>query len=355
MAKSTYKDAGVDLDLYRKSMAKLPHHLHRTFTPRVIGVDGGFAGLFQLDFSNQLFARNYKDPILVSCTDGVGTKLKVAHQTDRHNTVGIDLVAMSVNDAICCGAEPLFFLDYVAMSHDDPDRLEQIVRGISDGCLMANCSLLGGETAIMPDLYAPGDYDLAGFCVGVVERNALLDGSAIVPGDLILGLASSGLHSNGYSLARKVVFEEADMATTDKVDQLDATVGDVLLEPTRIYVKPVQSILTHYKVKHVVHGIAHITGGGLHENLERILPAAAHAVIHRDSWTIPPVFNWIQGLGDIDQEEMEHVFNMGLGLAMVISPFYAESIRSQLSEQDIESWTIGEIIGGPRGVSWKPE
>ncbi len=355
MAKSTYKDAGVDLDLYRKSMAKLPHHLHRTFTPRVIGVDGGFAGLFQLDFSNQLFARNYKDPILVSCTDGVGTKLKVAHQTDRHNTVGIDLVAMSVNDAICCGAEPLFFLDYVAMSHDDPDRLEQIVRGISDGCLMANCSLLGGETAIMPDLYAPGDYDLAGFCVGVVERNALLDGSAIAPGDLILGLASSGLHSNGYSLARKVVFEEADMAAADRVDQLNATVGDVLLEPTRIYVKPVQSILTHYKVKHVVHGIAHITGGGLHENLERILPATAHAVVDRDSWTIPPVFGWIQGLGDIDQEEMERVFNMGLGLVMVISPFYAESIRSQLSEQEIESWIIGEIIDGPRGVSWKPE
>lgn len=355
MAKSTYKDAGVDLDLYRKSMAKLPHHLHRTFTPRVIGVDGGFAGLFQLDFSNQLFARNYKDPILVSCTDGVGTKLKVAHQTDRHNTVGIDLVAMSVNDAICCGAEPLFFLDYVAMSHDDPDRLEQIVRGISDGCLMANCSLLGGETAIMPDLYAPGDYDLAGFCVGVVERNALLDGSTIVPGDLILGLASSGLHSNGYSLARKVVFEEADMAITDKVDQLDATVGDVLLEPTRIYVKPVQSILTHYKVKHVVHGIAHITGGGLHENLERILPPTAHAVIDRDSWTIPPVFNWLQRLGDIEQEEMERVFNMGLGLAMVISPFYAESIRSQLSDQNIESWIIGEIIDGPCGVSWKPE
>ena len=355
MAKSTYKDAGVDLDLYRKSMAKLPHHLHRTFTPRVIGVDGGFAGLFQLDFSNQLFARNYKDPILVSCTDGVGTKLKVAHQMDRHNTVGIDLVAMSVNDAICCGAEPLFFLDYVAMSHDDPDRLEQIVRGISDGCLMANCSLLGGETAIMPDLYAPGDYDLAGFCVGVVERNALLDGSAIAPGDLILGLASSGLHSNGYSLARKVVFEEADMAAADRVDQLNATVGDVLLEPTRIYVKPVQSILTHYKVKHVVHGIAHITGGGLHENLERILPATAHAVVDRDSWAIPPVFDWIQGLGDIDQEEMERVFNMGLGLVMVISPFYAESIRSQLSEQEIESWIIGEIIDGPRGVSWKPE
>jgi phosphoribosylformylglycinamidine cyclo-ligase len=355
MAKSTYKDAGVDLDLYRKSMAKLPHHLHRTFTPRVIGMDGGFAGLFQLDFANQLFARKYQDPVLVACTDGVGTKLKVAQQANRHDTVGIDLVAMSVNDAICCGAEPLFFLDYVGMSHDDPDRLEQIVRGISEGCLMSDCSLLGGETAIMPDLYAPGDYDLAGFCVGVVERHALLDGTAIVPGDLILGLASSGLHSNGYSLVRKVVFEQAGLAIEDKITQLNANVGDVLLEPTRIYAKPVWNILSHYKVKHVVHGIAHITGGGLHGNLDRILPAGAHAVIQRGSWTIPPVFPWIQDLGNIDPDEMERVFNMGLGLVMVISPFYVESIRHQLADQGIESWMIGEIIDRPQGVSWKAE
>lgn len=355
MAKSTYKDAGVDLDLYRKSMAKLPHHLHRTFTPRVIGSTGGFAGLFQLDFANQLFARNYQDPVLVACTDGVGTKVKVAQQANRHDTVGIDLVAMSVNDAICCGAEPLFFLDYVGMSHDDPDRLEQIVRGIAEGCLMSDCSLLGGETAIMPDLYAPGDYDLAGFCVAVVERHALLDGTAIIPGDLILGLASSGLHSNGYSLARKVVFEQAGLGIEDEIKQLHANVGDVLLEPTRIYAKPVGNILSHYKVKHVVHGIAHITGGGLHENLERILPTGAHALIQRGSWTIPPVFPWIQELGDIDPDEMERVFNMGLGLVMVISPFYAESIRHQLADQGIASWTIGEIIDRPQGVSWKSE
>ena len=206
MAKSTYKDAGVDLDLYRQSMARLPRLLHRTYTPRVLSADGGFAGLFQLDFANKLFARNYEDPVLVACTDGVGTKLKVAQVMDQHDTVGIDLVAMSVNDAICCGAEPLFFLDYIAMSHDDPVRLEQLVEGISEGCLQADCSLLGGETAIMPDLYSPGDYDLAGFCIGVAEKNGLLDGTSISAGDHILGLASSGLHSNGYSLARKVVF-----------------------------------------------------------------------------------------------------------------------------------------------------
>src|SRR5215470_6654938 len=207
MAKATYKDAGVDLEVYRQSMARLPPLLHRTFSPRVMPLDGGFAGLFQLDFANHLFARNYKQPVLVSCTDGVGTKLKVAQQVGRHDTVGIDLVAMSVNDALCCGAEPLFFLDYVAMSHDDPVRLEEIVTGISRGCLEADCALLGGETAIMPDLYARGDYDLAGFCVGVVQREKIIDGKAIAPDDVVIGVASSGLHSNGYSLARKIVFD----------------------------------------------------------------------------------------------------------------------------------------------------
>src|SRR5262249_50609222 len=220
MAKATYKDAGVDLEVYRQSMARLPRLLHRTFTPRVLPLDGGFAGLFQLDFANHLFARRYQQPVLVSCTDGVGTKLKVAQQVGRHNTVGIDLVAMVVNDALCCGAEPLFFLDYVAMAHDDPVLLEQVVEGISNGCLEADCALLGGETAIMPDLYAPGDYDLAGFCVGVVERNRVIDGRAIEPGDAVIGVASSGLHSNGYSLVRKIVFEIAGLKANDSVDEI---------------------------------------------------------------------------------------------------------------------------------------
>src|SRR4051812_49422624 len=246
MAKATYKDAGVDLEVYDQAMARLPRLLHRTYSPRVIPNDGGFAGLFQLDFQNQLFARKYEDPVLVSCTDGVGTKLKVAQLTGVHNTVGIDLVAMSVNDAICCGAEPLFFLDYVAMSHDDPALLEQIVTGISQGCIEADSALLGGETAIMPDLYARGDYDLAGFCVAVVERRKLIDGRSISPEDVVLGVASSGLHSNGFSLARKVVFEIAGLAADEQVAELGISVGEALLAPTRIYVRPVRRVLNYY-------------------------------------------------------------------------------------------------------------
>ena len=352
MAKTTYKDAGVDLDVYRESMARLPKLLHRTYSPRVISNDGGFAGLFQLDFTSALFARKYQDPVLVSCTDGVGTKLKVATLTGVHNTVGIDLVAMSVNDAICTGAEPLFFLDYVAMSHDDPNLLEQIVEGVSAGCVDADCALLGGETAIMPDLYARGDYDLAGFCVAVAERKKLIDGRSISPDDTILGLASSGLHSNGYSLVRKVVFDMAGLDAKDHVAELDATVGATLLQPTRIYVRAVRRVLNYYTVKRVVHGIAHITGGGLHENLERILPEGIEALIDRGSWPVPAVFGWLARLGEIEADEMDRTFNMGIGLTLVVSPHYAESIRHQLADCGIESWTIGRTASGSRGVRW---
>lgn len=352
MAKATYKDAGVDLEVYRQSMARLPKLLHRTYSPRVIPNDGGFAGLFQLDFSSPLFSRKYEDPVLVSCTDGVGTKLKVANLAGVHNTVGIDLVAMSVNDAICCGAEPLFFLDYVAMSHDDPTLLEQIVEGISNGCVEADCALLGGETAIMSDLYARGDYDLAGFCVAVGERKRLVDGKSISPGDVVLGVASSGLHSNGYSLARRVVFDIAGHGIEDRIEELDATVGQLLLEPTRIYVRTVRRVLGYYKVKRVVHGIAHITGGGLHENLERILPEGIRVEIDRGSWTVPGVFSWLQRLGEIDADEMDRVFNMGVGLVLVVSPHYAESIRHQLADSGFESWTIGRATAGEKSVVW---
>lgn len=352
MARATYKDAGVDLDTYRQAMARLPRLINRTQTPRVLRLEGGFAGLFQLDFANELFARRYRDPVLVSCTDGVGTKLKLASMTGVHNTVGIDLVAMSVNDAICCGAEPLFFLDYVAMPKDDPPLLEQIVEGIAAGCLESDCALLGGETAIMSDMYASGDYDLAGFCVGVVERKHVIDGHAIVPDDVVLGVASSGLHSNGFSLVRKVVFEMAGLSPDDTVDELDQTVGETLLEPTRIYVRAVRDILAHYKVKNVVHGIAHVTGGGLHENLHRILPEGVLAVINRGSWTVPPVFTWIQRLGDVAEDEMHQVFNMGVGLVLVVSPYYAESIRHQLDDHGLTSWVIGRVREGNRGVKW---
>ncbi|MBN2023735.1 MAG: phosphoribosylformylglycinamidine cyclo-ligase [Pirellulales bacterium] len=344
MAKLTYKDAGVDLDAYRAAMARLPRLIGRTQTPRVIRLDGGFAGLFQLDFAHPLFARRYEEPVLVSCTDGVGTKLKVASAMGVHHTVGIDLVAMSVNDAICCGAEPLFFLDYVAMPKDDPELLEQIVRGVTDGCLQCDCALLGGETAILPDVYGEGDYDLAGFCVGVVERRHVITGQAIVPGDAILGVASSGLHSNGYSLARKIVFEAAGLSVGDFVEELGRTVGEALLTPTRIYARAVRQVLGHYKVKNVVHGIAHVTGGGLKENLDRIVPSGVRAEIDRGSWPVPPVFTWLARLGQVDDDEMAQVFNMGIGLVLVVSPFYAESIQQQLARRGLPSWPIGRMV-----------
>jgi phosphoribosylformylglycinamidine cyclo-ligase len=346
MSKATYKGAGVDLDIYRQSMARLPGLMHRTFSPRVLRLDGGFAGLFQLDFHSPLFRRTYDDPVLVSCTDGVGTKLKVATQAGVHDTVGIDLVAMSVNDAICCGAEPLFFLDYVAMSHDDPDILEQIVRGISQGCLAADCALLGGETAIMPDLYARGEYDLAGFCVGVVERKHLITGRAIDVGDRVLGISSSGLHSNGYSLARQAVFQIARLSVADPVPALGTTVQQLLLEPTRIYARAVRQVLLRYKVKNVVHGIAHITGGGLAENLARILPKQVDVQIDSTSWPVPSVFPWLQRLGQIDDNEMQRVFNMGIGLTLVVSSFYSNRIRQALEQAGYPCYEIGHVTPG---------
>lgn len=352
MAKVSYKDAGVDLEVYDEAMTRLPRLMHRTFSPRVLKLDGGFAGLFQLDFASRLFARKYVDPVLVSCTDGVGTKLKVATLVDKHDTVGIDLVAMSVNDALCCGAEPLFFLDYVAMSHDDPERLEALVKGVSDGCVEADCALLGGETAIMPDIYARGEYDLAGFCVGVAERRHLIDGRSIVPGDVVWGIASSGLHSNGFSLVRKVVFDLAGLGVDDAVAELGSTVGEALLTPTRIYARPIRRILSHYKVKNVIHGIAHITGGGLAGNLERILPEGVQANLDRGSWPIPPIFTWLQKLGGIENDEMDRVFNMGIGLALVFSPYYESTITSMLADYGLPHWRLGQIATGSRGVVW---
>jgi phosphoribosylformylglycinamidine cyclo-ligase len=352
MAKATYKDSGVDLAVYEESMARLPRLLRRTHSPRVLPNEGGFAGLFQLDFSKGLFARNYQEPVLVSGTDGVGTKLKVAQLAGRHATVGIDLVAMCVNDVLCCGAEPLFFLDYVAMSHDDPALLEAIVEGISAGCVDSDMALIGGETAIMPDLYVRGDYDLAGFCVGVVEKSKVLDGSTITPGDVVLGVASNCVHSNGYSLVRKIAFEIAGRKVDDHVEALGGTVGDVLLRPTTIYARAVRSVLTHYKVKSVVHGIAHITGGGLHENLARILPPGVGITIDRNSWPIPPVFTWLQQQGEVEDAEMHRVFNMGVGLTLVVSPHFAPSIQQQLAASGLASWPIGRAVAGDAEVAW---
>lgn len=342
---STYRDAGVDLDIYAESMGRLPALMHRTFSPRVLRNDGGFAGLFRLDFEGKLFARNYRDPVLVSGTDGVGTKLKIAQSTGRHSTVGIDLVAMCVNDLLCTGAEPLFFLDYVAMGKDDPDRLEQIVRGISDGCVAADCSLLGGETAIMPDMYGAEDYDLAGFAVGVVDSAKLIDGKAIAVGDKVIGLASSGVHSNGFSLVRKVL-RDAGLGFDSDVADLGGVVADELLRPTLIYADAVRMVQTHYRVKQVIHGIAHITGGGIEENLDRILPKTVDARVDPTTWPVPPVFTWLQKTGDVATAEMRRVFNMGIGLTLVVSPYYSQSVIARLAESGHAAYEIGEIIPG---------
>ena len=352
MSPITYKDSGVDLELYEQAMQKLPRLMHRTFSPRVMRNDGGFAGLFQLDFNCALFARNYKQPVLVSGTDGVGTKLRVAQMAGSHATVGIDLVAMCVNDVLCCGAEPLFFLDYVAMSRDNPPMLEQIVRGISDGCVQADCSLLGGETAIMPDHYQGDDYDLAGFCVGVVDKENLISGQQIAAGDVIIGIGSSGFHSNGYSLIRKAVFGVGGLQVGDYVQQLGMTVGQALMTPTLIYANLTRKVLSHYKVKNVVHGIAHITGGGLLENSERILHPRVDLVFQRGSWHVPPVFSWVQQLGNIDHDEMDHVFNMGLGMVLVVSSYYAKSILEMAHSLGYRASLVGIVQAGTGVSRW---
>jgi phosphoribosylformylglycinamidine cyclo-ligase len=351
MAKLTYRDAGLDLELYEESLRAMAPFLRRTHTPRVLDGIGGFASLFSLDYNSRLFSRNYRRPVLVTCTDGVGSKLKVAGLVNRHDTVGIDLVAMSVNDCLCTGGEPLVFLDYLAMPRDDPRLVAELIKGISNGCMEADCALVGGETAILPDFYQPGDYDMAGFCVGVVERDRIVNGRAIQLGDRLIGLASSGLHSNGYSLVRKVVFERARLSINDFVPELGRTVGEELLEPTRIYVRAMQGLFRHYPVKkRVIRGIAHITGGGLLDNVPRVLPPNCRAVIRREAWPVLPVFSWLQGLGDIEQSETDRVFNQGLGLVLIVSPYYAESIVRRLMEDRYPAYDIGEIKSGPAGV-----
>ncbi len=340
MAKATYKDSGVDLEIYAESMSRLPKLVQTTFSPRVMRLDGGFAGLFHLNGDN----KKYDDPVLVSCTDGVGTKLKLACLLGKHDTVGIDLVAMSVNDAICCGAEPLFFLDYVAMPKDDPNRLEELVDGIAEGCRQAGCALIGGETAILNDLYQPGEYDLAGFCTGVADRAKIIDGKSIERGDVLIGVASSGFHSNGYSLIRKVVLDIAGLTVDQKIPELDGqTVGDVLLKPTKIYVKPALALLEKYGANDGIRGIAHITGGGLEENLSRVLPQGLSLDINWNAWVIPPVFRWVQKLGEIEEEELRRVFNCGIGLVLVVRPDLVQEIVKSLDEMNLQNWTLGTV------------
>jgi phosphoribosylformylglycinamidine cyclo-ligase len=356
----TYADAGLNLETYARTMSGLVPLLHRTWdTTRVItpkfkgagGKGGSFASLFDLDPNRGLFRRKYKHPVLVTCTDGVGSKLKIAQLMKRYDTVGIDLVAMSVNDLICTGGEPLGFLNYLAMPADDELLTIKLVQGVSDACLECDCALLGGETAILPDFYQPGDFDMAGFASGIVERDRIIDGGGIQPGDAIIGLASSGLHSNGYSLVRKIVFDHAKLSIDTSVPELNATVGDALLTPTRLYVKPIRQVLNHYPVKkRVIRGLANITGGGLPDNLGRILPPGRRAVIDHAAWPLPPLFQWLQALGDVTDAEMAKVFNLGIGFAIVAAPHFTDSIIAQLAGCKVEAWKIGVIEDGDAGV-----
>lgn len=334
-----YRSAGVDLDVYEQSMKRLPSLMEATKNPGVMSLPGGFAGLFHLGAM-----RDWKDPVMVSGTDGVGTKLRVAIEVESFSTVGIDLVAMCVNDCLCLGATPLFFLDYIAMDKDNSDLLEQVVRGISDGCIQSGAALLGGETAIMPDMYAPGDFDLSGFCVGAAERSELINGrERIVAGDVVIGIPSSGFHSNGYSLIRKAVFEHAGLKADEPLDQFDGrTVGDILLTPTRIYAPEVAAVLAAAGNENV-HGIAHITGGGIAENLERILPTGIDVAIDRSAWEVPEMFNWVQQLGRIARPEMDRVFNMGLGMVVIVPEASAETVRAAASTDDYPATIIGQV------------
>lgn len=338
MSSLTYQSAGVDLEQYAEAMSRIPKLIQRTQGPRVMPLVGGFAGLFQL----QGDGRKYNDPVLVSGTDGVGTKLKVAAMCRKYDTVGIDLVAMCVNDCLCLGAEPLFFLDYLAIPKDDPQLVEDLVKGVSDGCIEAGMALVGGETAILPDLYQPGDFDLAGFCVGVVERSRIIDGRQVQQGDVLIGLSSSGVHSNGYSLVRKIVFEHAGLSIDDVVFKEGTTVGDVLLTPTRIYVSAIRKLLESAICEQIT-GLAHITGGGLQENIDRILPEGLRAAIDRTSWTRPAVFDWLQQLGNVDVEEMFRVFNMGIGFVVVVRSAAVEQVLKTLSDLGESPVVIGRI------------
>jgi len=323
----SYEESGVSIDANDEMVGQIYSAVASTFGPRVIELPNGFAGMFRLDFDEKLFKRNYKNPVLVACTDGVGSKVQLAGEMKKFDTVGIDLVAMSVNDMLVQGAEPLFFLDYLAVNKLKPPMIAELVKGVAAGCREADCALIGGETAEMPDTYAPGDFDMAGFAVGVVERKRIIAGQTVTKGDVILGLASSGIHSNGYTLVRNICFKKAGLKITDVVDELGgAALGDVLLEPTRIYVRPVVKLLSRYKVKKVVHAMAHITGGGLVGNIPRVLPKSCNAVLKKSSWPKPEIFTFLQNTGPVEEQEMYRVFNMGIGYVLIVAEDFADSI-----------------------------
>lgn len=328
----SYKDAGVDINAGNDLVSRIKPFAKSTMRDGVMGGLGGFGALFEVPMNR------YQQPVLVSGTDGVGTKLKLAMELNCHDTIGIDLVAMCVNDLIVQGAEPLFFLDYYATGKLNNDIAADVIKGIASGCQMANCALIGGETAEMPGMYQSDDYDLAGFCVGVVEKSNILDGSKVTSGDVLLGLASSGPHSNGYSLIRKII--EHAKADINAPFEQDKTLGKALLEPTKIYVKTMLSLLNQYDI----HAISHITGGGITENLPRVLPPNTKAIINLNSWQKKSIFNWLQDNGNVNQDEMLRTFNCGLGLIIAVNADDADDIKNSLNELGESVYQIGEVV-----------
>ena len=329
----TYKDAGVDIAAGNSFVNMIKPLVKSTFRPEVMAEIGGFGGLFSLN------ASKYKNPVLVSGTDGVGTKLKIAFMADSHDTVGIDLVAMCVNDIVVQGAEPLFFLDYLATGMLLPEKAASIVKGIAEGCRQAGCALIGGETAEMPGFYADGEYDIAGFAVGVVDRDNIIDGSCIAVGNRLIGIASSGLHSNGYSLARKLVFERMGLGIDSELPGTGRTVAEELLTPTRIYIRSIMNLLKDFTIK----GIAHITGGGLLENIPRILPKGCRATVHLSSWERPLLFELMREAGNVERGEMYRTFNMGIGMVLAVAEQDVEDMIDRLNGLGERAWAIGEI------------
>lgn len=356
MQRRTYADAGVSIEQGDEFVRRIQHHVRRTHGQRVIHNPFGFAGLFRLDYNEALFKRNFKEPVLVACTDGVGTKLLLARQLNDYSTVGIDLVAMNVNDLVVQSAEPLLFLDYIACGKVDLEQLESVIKGIADACAASGAALIGGETAEMPGLYKPGEIDLAGFALGVVELARATDPTRVEPGDIVIGLASSGVHSNGFTLIRAIVDDaKLDLHKPYKEALAEETpLGEILLRPTRLYADPIVRLLRAYKVKKVVSGMAHITGGGLAGNLERALHDRVDAHIDANAWTPNPVFDFLQKQGDIDTAEMDRVFNMGIGYCLIVRPSFAKAIAEKLDKAGEHPVIIGEITKGSGSVKLKP-
>ncbi|MFO0795799.1 MAG: phosphoribosylformylglycinamidine cyclo-ligase [Candidatus Brocadiaceae bacterium] len=344
----SYKNAGVDIDTKGQFTTDIYSKMQTTFSARVIENPDGFGGLFAL---NSRF-KKYRQPVLVSSTDGVGTKLKIAFMLDKHDTIGIDLVAMCVNDIIVLGAEPLFLLDYLASSKIVPKVLHEVMDGIVDGCRQAGCALIGGETPEMPGFYHDGEYDIAGFVVGVVEKDKIINGKTIKPGDMVIGLSSSGVHSNGFSLVRKVFFDKAKMKINQKLSNygLDTTLGEELIRSTKIYVKPISKVLNKHKTKKILKGMAHITGGGFLDNIPRILPEGCAVTLERSRWDVPKIFKIIQDVGSIDDQEMFHVFNMGIGMVLIVSKSDVETILNDLRHAKEPGTVIGEVTRGDKIV-----